>query len=142
VTNYLWVAFGSSLGGVARYAFTRWTLPFSEALPWGTILINILGCFIIGFFGTYTLATSRHAVAENTRLFVMVGICGGFTTFSSFSLQTFDLLRQGAWVRAATNVLCSVTFCLISVGVGHLVAQHAVSRTAIAQTEVEEGMEA
>lgn len=142
MSTYLWVALGSALGGVARHALTRWMLPFSEALPWGTILINVLGCFLIGFFGTYTLASSRHAAAENIRLFVMVGVCGGFTTFSSFGLQTFDLLRTGAWGRALCNVLLSVLLCLLSVGLGHVVAQHAVSRTAITQTEVEEGMEA
>ena len=72
-------------------------------MPWGTVLINVVGCFIIGFFGTYTLASGRHATAENMRLFVMVGICGGFTTFSSFSLQTFDLVREGAWAKALAH---------------------------------------
>lgn len=140
--NYLWIGLGSALGGIARYAITRWTLPISDALPWGTVFINVLGCFVIGFFGTYTLASGRHAVAENMRLFVMVGICGGFTTFSSFSLQTFDLLRSGAWGRALTNVLLSVVLCFFSVGLGHLAAQHTVARAAIAQTGGEEGMEA
>ena len=141
MTTYLWVALGSALGGVLRYAVTKWTLPYSETLPWGTVLINVVGCFIIGFFGTYTLAAGRHAVAENIRLFVMVGICGGFTTFSSFTLQTFDLLRNGNWVRALANVLFSVVFCLVGVGLGHLVAQHSIARTAVAQTETEEGLE-
>lgn len=139
--TYVWVAFGSALGGLARYALTRWTLPWSETIPWGTILINILGCFVIGFFGTYSLASGRHATAENTRLFVMAGLCGGFTTFSSFSLQTFDLMREGAWARAFLNVMLSVTLCFIAVGAGHLAAHTVVSRTAIAQTETEEGME-
>ena len=139
---YLWVAFGSSVGGLARYVLTKWSLPWSETIPWGTMLINVAGCFLIGFFGTYTLASGRHAVAENMRLFVMVGICGGFTTFSSFSLQTFDLLREGAWGRALLNVVLSVTLCFVAVGAGHLTAQTAVSRIAIAQTDTEEGMDA
>ena len=138
---YLWVAMGSALGGVARFAITRWTLPISSGLPWGTVLINSLGSFVIGFFGTFTLAGSRYAASENTRLFVMVGICGGFTTFSSFSLQTLDLLRAGAWGRAAANVVLSVLLCLAAVGLGHVAAQQAVDRTAIAQTNQEEGME-
>lgn len=137
---YLWVAVGSALGGTARYALTRGTMSISARLPWGTVLINVLGCFVIGFFGTYTLATGRHAVSENIRLFVMVGICGGFTTFSAFSLQTFDLARGGAWGRALANVLLSVVLCFFSVALGHLVAQHTVARTAIAQTDPEEGL--
>ena len=141
MSSYLWVALGSALGGLARYALTKWTLPWSEAMPWGTVLINVFGCFLIGFFGTYTLASGKHATAESMRLFVMVGICGGFTTFSSFSLQTFDLLREGAWGRALLNVLLSVTLCFVAVGLGHLTAQTAVSRIAIAQTDTEEGME-
>ena len=140
--SFVWVALGSALGGVARYALTRWTLVFSAQLPWGTVLINVLGCFLIGFFGTYTLAGGRHAVSENTRLFVMVGICGGFTTFSSFSLQTFDLVREGAWGRALANVLLSVVLCFVSVALGHLAAHHTVVRAAIAQTGQEEGLEA
>lgn len=102
------------------------------------MLINVLGAFVIGFFGTYTLAGNRFAVGENTRLFVMVGLCGGFTTFSSFSLQTFDLLRSGAWGKAFFNVLLSVVLCLGAVAAGHLLAHQSVARTAIAATREEE----
>ena len=80
-------------------------------------MVNVLGCFVIGFFGTFTLSGSKHEVPENLRLFVMVGICGGFTTFSAFSLQTFDLLRSGAWGRALANVVVSVLLCFVSVAV-------------------------
>ena len=139
--SFVWVAIGSALGGVARYAITRWTLAISAQLPWGTVLINVLGCFVIGFFGTYTLAGGRHAASEDMRLFVMVGICGGFTTFSSFSLQTFDLVREGAWGRALANVVLSVVLCFLAVAAGHLAAHHTVARAAIAQTDQEEGME-
>ncbi len=139
--SFLWVALGSALGGVARYAITRWTAPFSAQLPWGTVLINVLGSFVIGFFGTYTLAGGRHAASDNMRLFVMVGLCGGFTTFSSFSLQTFDLLRTGAWGRALANVLFSLGLCVLSVALGHAAASHGGGVTAISQTEAEEGMD-
>ena len=139
--SFLWVALGSALGGVARYAITRWTAPFSAQLPWGTVLINVLGSFVIGFFGTYTLAGGRHAASDNMRLFVMVGLCGGFTTFSSFSLQTFDLLRTGAWGRALANVLLSLVLCVLSVALGHAAASHGAGVTAISQTEAEEGMD-
>ena len=110
----------------------------STHFPWGTVLINVLGCFVIGFFGTFTILYGKHPASENIRLFVMVGICGGFTTFSSFSLQTFDLLRTGAWGRAMANVVLSVVLCLGSVALGHLVAHHWTPAVAVAETREEE----
>ena len=101
----LWIALGGALGSVARYWIALWALPVSRHLPWGTIGINIAGSFLIGFFGTLTLEGGRHPAPEWARLFVMVGICGGFTTFSSFSLQTLDLLRS--------EVGSGVTVCII-----------------------------
>ncbi len=75
---------------------------------------------------------------NNLRLFVMVGVCGGFTTFSSFSLQTFDLLRTGFWGRALANVVLSVVLCLVGVAAGHVLAQRSVNLRAIAETKEEE----
>jgi len=86
----------------------------------------VLGCLVIGYFGTLTLQGERYAVSDNLRLFVMVGLCGGFTTFSSFSLQTFDLLRAGAWGRALANIAASVVLCLAAVAAGHLLALHGI----------------
>jgi CrcB protein len=136
--SYLWVTVGSALGGLLRYAITRMTLSISSGVPYGTILINVLGSFVIGYFGTLTLQSGKYAVSDNGRLFVMVGICGGFTTFSSFSLQTFDLVRSGAWGKALANIVLSVVLCLTAVAVGHRLAQHSVSETAIAETAEEE----
>ena len=95
-TTCLIIMVGGALGTLARYVVSVLALPISRQLPWGTILINITGSFVIGFFGTLTLAHGRYPVSENVRLFVMIGLCGGYTTFSSFSLQTLDLLRVGA----------------------------------------------
>ncbi len=105
--SYLWVAVGSALGGVLRFLLGKLALPLDAAagFPVGTVLINIAGSFVIGCFGTLTLHSGKYAVSENLRIFVMIGICGGFTTFSSFSLQTFDLARSGAWGRALANVI-------------------------------------
>src|SRR5438876_11070332 len=100
----LLVAVGGALGTLARFGISLMTLPISKDMPWGTILINISGSFVIGFFGTLTLANGKYPVSENARLFVMTGLCGGFTTFSAFSLQTLDLLRAGAFLRALANV--------------------------------------
>jgi len=135
---YLWVALGSAIGGVLRYAISRAMEPVSHGIPWGTVAVNIAGCFIIGYFGTLTLAGGKYAEPEFLRIFVMVGICGGFTTFSSFSLQTFDKLRAGAWGIALTNVIVSVIVCLLAVAAGHRLAQRSVNQVAIVQTDDEE----
>lgn len=96
----LLLALGGALGTVARYGLSVWAMPMSQHLPYGTLLINIFGSLLIGFFGTLTLAHGKYPVSESVRLFVMVGLCGGFTTFSAVSLQTLELLRAGALLRA------------------------------------------
>jgi fluoride exporter len=123
-TGCLLVMAGGALGTLARYALSVVALPISRHLPWGTILINVAGSFVIGLFGTLTLAQGRFPMSENARLFVMIGLCGGFTTFSSFSLQTLDLLRGGAMTRAAVNVAASVVLCVAAVALGHALAAH------------------
>jgi CrcB protein len=123
MTATLWIALGGAIGSVARYWIALWMLPVSQSLPWGTILINILGSFAIGFFGTLTIQGGRYPAPELWRLFFMVGVCGGFTTFSSFSLQTFDLLRAGAPMRAIINMTVSVVLCLAAVSLGYALAE-------------------
>ena len=122
LTASLVVALGGALGSFGRYAVAGALAPISQGVPWGTVIINILGSFVIGFFGTLTLSHGRFPVPESLRLFVLVGLCGGFTTFSSFSLQTLDLLRAGAVNRALVNVGASVILCLCSVALGHTLA--------------------
>jgi CrcB protein len=123
MSAYLWVALGSALGGVGRYGFgllaARW---WGESFPWGTIIINVVGSFVIGFFGALTTAGGAMPASANMRVFVMVGICGGFTTFSSFSLQTLVLARDGNWVGASGNVVLSVVLCLLFVTLGQVSA--------------------
>jgi CrcB protein len=137
--TYMIIAFAGAIGTAARYGISVAMLPWSRVLPCGTILINISGSLLIGFFGTLTLAGGKYPVSENMRLFVMIGLCGGFTTFSSFSLQTLDLLRSGAVMRASLNVILSVILCVGAVAVGHAIAAHYNGgATAIAQIEIEE----
>lgn len=133
---YLSMAAGGALGSMARawlaIAAAQITGP---QFPWGTILINVAGSFIIGCFGTLTSNDSRFAVPGDVRAFVMIGICGGFTTFSSFSLQTFDLLRNGAWGRAMANIVVSVVICVAATALGHAAGQKQLANAAIAQSE-------
>ncbi len=139
VSTCLLVMLGGAVGTLLRYLISVWTTGSPHQLPWGTIAINIAGSFVIGFFGTLTLASGRFPVSENVRLLVMVGVCGGFTTFSSFSLQTFDLLRNGFVMRAAVNVVGSVVLCLGAVALGHAVAARLNGKApAVAQIAVEE----
>jgi CrcB protein len=135
---YVLVMLGSALGGLLRYIVGRLTTTISFGFPFGTVLINVVGSFVIGYFGTLTLQTGKHPASDNIRLFVMVGLCGGFTTFSAFSLQTFDLIRSGAWMRAITNAVVSVVLCVAAVSVGHALAHRQVHQEAIAETVEEE----
>jgi len=130
---------GGALGTLARYLLSLAALPISGQLPVGTLIVNITGSFLIGVFGTLTLAGGRFPVSEDIRLFVMIGLCGGYTTFSSFSLQTLDLLRGGAIGRAAVNVGASVLLCIAAVALGHaLGARLNGGAVAIAQLPIEE----
>ena len=112
LASCLVVMLGGAIGTFLRYLVSVLALPISRELPWGTMIINITGSFVIGLFGTLTLASGRFPASENLRLFVMVGFCGGYTTFSPFSLQTLDLIRNGAVMRAALNIVLSIVLCL------------------------------
>jgi fluoride exporter len=113
------VALGSALGGVARYGLSGLVArSFGETFPWGTLIVNVLGSFLIGFVATLTGPDGRVLVSPVTRQFWMPGIFGGFTTFSSFSLQTLSLAQDGEWTRALANVTLSVALCLLGVWLG------------------------
>ncbi len=120
---YLWIMLGSAVGGGARF----WVASvignqFGETFPWGTIIVNVTGSFAIGFFATLTGPDGRLLVGSTARQFVMIGLCGGYTTFSSFSLQTLYLVREGEIVNAGANIALSVTLCLIAVWLGSVAA--------------------
>jgi CrcB protein len=120
---YLWIAFGSALGGVARH----WCSVVAGQLlgltfPWGTLFVNVLGSFIIGLFFTLTGPDGRLDASADAKLFVMVGLCGGYTTFSAFSLQTLGLIQDEKWLLALGNIVASVVLCLLAVWLGHVLA--------------------
>jgi CrcB protein len=113
------VALGSALGGLARYGLSGVVArAFGETFPWGTLVVNVIGSLLIGFVATVTGPDGRVLASPVTRQFWMVGIFGGFTTFSSFSLQTLSLAQDGEWLRAGGNVVLSVALCLVSVWLG------------------------
>ena len=121
--TYLWIALGGALGSVSRYWLSGMVAArFGEIFPWGTIVVNVTGSFLIGVLGA--LATPEGRLDTQSRVFVtqflMIGLCGGYTTFSSFSLQTLNLLRDREWLYAGGNILLSVLMCLIAVWLGYL----------------------
>lgn len=120
---YLLIMAGGALGSGARYFCSGLVAAIAgPSFPWGTIVVNVAGSFLIGFFNTLSGPDGRLLVGTETRQFVMVGILGGYTTFSSFSLQTLNLIRDGEWLPASVNIGLSVALCLIAVWLGHLAA--------------------
>ena len=120
---YLWVALGGALGSAGRFWLSGLIASrYGETFPWGTLFVNVTGSFAIGFFGTLTSPEGRFLAPASLRTFFMVGVCGGFTTFSSFSLQTLSLAEDGEWLHAGANVVGSAVLCLIAVWLGHLIA--------------------
>jgi fluoride exporter len=116
---YLWVAIGGALGSVARFWLGNvMVLATGPEFPWGTLLINVIGSFVISCFSLLTGASHRLALPNEARVFVTVGLCGGFTTFSSFSLQTIELLRAGQAERAGIYAAASLILCLAACAFG------------------------
>lgn len=124
MVGYLYIAAGGALGSIARYWMAgAIDSRLNTGFPWGTVLVNITGSFAIGIFAAMAMGETRWGLNEGGRLFLMVGICGGFTTFSSFSLQTLGLLREGLLLRAGGHVALSVIACLIATWAGLVLMQ-------------------
>lgn len=121
--NYLWIALGSALGGMTRHWFAEiGARLLGTAFPWGTLTVNVLGSFVIGLVFAAVGPTGRFDMSTGAKLFIMVGFCGGYTTFSSFSLQTLTLAQEGEWLRAGFYIVGSVVLCLIAVWAGYAMA--------------------
>jgi CrcB protein len=120
--NILFVAFGGALGSVSRYLLGTWIQSVSKSIdfPFGTLVVNLIGCFVIGFLSQ--LAEARGAFTSDSRALVFVGILGGFTTFSSFGNDTINLLRDGETFNALANVGANVILGLLLVWLGRTVA--------------------
>lgn len=121
--SYIWIAVGAGLGGALRYWCSGMAVRLgADTFPWGTLFINVFGSAFIGFFASMAGPEGRWLISPNTRLFVMTGICGGFTTFSTFSLETLRLMQDRQWGATAWNVSLSVGLCLLGVWLGHQLA--------------------
>ena len=121
--NIIVVFLGSGLGGVARLLLSGLVANrFGQTFPWGTLVVNVSGSFVIGLFATLTGPDGRVLAPAAFRQFFMLGICGGYTTFSSLSLQTLNLAEQGEWFRAGANAVLSFVLCFVAVWIGHLLA--------------------
>ena len=121
--NALWIFVGGGLGSLARWGASGFVAHrFGETLPWGTLTVNVTGLFIIGLFATATGPEGRWMAPATFRQFFMLGICGGYTTFSSFSLQTLNLADRGEWFKAGGNAVRSLVLCLAGVWLGHALA--------------------
>jgi len=116
------VGVGSLVGGVLRYGLSTWVHRVLDNpwFPYGTLSVNVLGCLIIGFLAG--LAETRMAFTSDARLFLLVGILGGFTTFSSFALETFSLARDTQNVAALMNIGLQLILGLLAVWIGNVLA--------------------
>lgn len=126
LTQYLVIGLGGALGSMLRFGLGGWIDSGAQKsgaiFPWGTIIVNITGCFIIGFIAAISAGEGRLMLSSLTRQFILIGILGGYTTFSSFSLQTLLLAQDGQWGSAAANVVLSVVLCLVGVWLGAALA--------------------
>jgi fluoride exporter len=114
-----WIFLGAGVGGVLRFLCSNMVArAVGETFPWGTLLVNVSGSFLIGLFAVVTGPDGRLLVGSTARQFVMVGVFGGYTTFSSFSLQTLNLARDGQWWLVAANIALSLVLCLAGVWLG------------------------
>ena len=120
---YFWIAVGSALGGMARFwgsgVIAR---AFGETFPWGTLIVNVSGSLLIGIIAALTGPDGRIFLGSTARLALMAGFCGGYTTFSSFSLQTLSLVQDGEWWLAGANIVLAVVACLVAVWAGYAFA--------------------
>lgn len=119
--NWIWVALGGAIGATFRYGTGVLLIKPTGLFPWTTWWINLLGCFLAGVF--FALSQKYPVLQNEARLFLMVGILGGFTTFSSFGLETFQLLRHGQSVLAFSYALSSLVLGVIVLGLGYYLFQ-------------------
>jgi CrcB protein len=127
--DYILVMLGGALGTGARFWVSGLVAErVGELFPAGTLVVNVTGSFVIGFLAGFSDPDGPFLVSPRLRQFFMIGMCGGYTTFSSFSLQTLDLVRDGDWFKAGLNSLLSFVCCLTAVWFGRVLALTILSK--------------
>lgn len=120
---WLWIFLGSGIGGVLRFGVsTAVAARWGESFPWGTLVVNVAGSFLIGFVAALLATDGRPLLGPEPRHFVITGVLGGFTTYSSFSLQTLALARAGEWAKAGVNAGAMFALSFVAVALGFLAA--------------------
>ncbi len=122
MTQILFIAGGGAIGAIMRFGVSNGVhAVFGRDFPYGTLTVNVLGSLLIGFF--YITLLERLSLGPEWRAFIIIGVLGAFTTFSTFSLETFNLIETGELVKAALNVVLSVSACLLAAWIGILIAR-------------------
>ena len=120
--NYLWIALGAVVGASVRYFLSLWIARnFSSTFPYGTLLINVTGSLLVGFFLVFT--TERVLLDPKWRLLVVIGFCGSYTTFSSYAYESFALMERGQWISVGINIAASNLLSLAAVVAGASLAR-------------------
>ncbi|MGB9664795.1 MAG: fluoride efflux transporter CrcB [Ignavibacteria bacterium] len=120
--NYLIVGIGSALGGMTRYFLSNFVYKFlTPIFPYGTLTVNVAGSFLVGLFIFYLDA--NELISAEVRIFLTIGFCGGLTTFSTFTYETFSLLQNSEYLYAFLNIGLNILFTLIGITIAYLIAQ-------------------
>jgi CrcB protein len=122
MTRVLAIAAGGAVGSVLRYWMSAWVHSLvGRGFPYGTLAVNVLGCLLMGFL--FALLVERLSTDSAVRAGILIGVLGGFTTFSSFSIETFNLLEEGLWLKAGINAGASLVLCLAATWIGVITAR-------------------
>ncbi len=121
---YLFVFLGGGLGSIFRYGIARLLNPYTLTFPYATFLANILSCIVLGFMVSWSL---KGGLNNNVKLFFLVGFCGGFSTFSTFSNETFQLFEAGQHGYALANIIVSVLLCLLAIYIGLVLGKYFIT---------------
>jgi CrcB protein len=120
MVNYLFVSIGAAVGGVFRYWLSNYVHKFLPAnFPYGTLTVNLVGSFLVGFIMYYL--NEREIISANMRILLAVGFCDGFTTFSTFSLETMNLIRDSELLLAGLNVILNISLCLTGIFLAYII---------------------
>lgn len=123
MVGYLWVCVGGAIGSGLRFWVSGMVAErVGQTFPLGTLVVNVTGSFVVGILAGMCIPEGRWMLTPNARTFLMIGLCGGYTTFSSFSLQTLTLVQEGEWLRAGLNSFLSFALCLVAVWLGYFLS--------------------